>query len=334
MLFRKSLRVCLGGVMLRDASRNEVRRVAAPLWLLVNHSLSPDDFNSLNVTRRAACSIVAHLAYCAIGADERERRNRAKVVPSHVFQELLASEEFDLAEALASIDFVDVEVVRTRGFVAVIVPARDLFLIGVRGTQFAYDWLINAKVWKIADARGERFHRGFLREAEELTEALRERFYSRFAPRIRRFRDGCTIWLSGHSLGGAIAAIINHLELPLRTEACYTFGSPRISNLAHLESLRPTFATHRQLDIVPHCPPKTLGYANFSHEIAPDGGTYVPAGASEMYSFASWIAQLAVSRFPKNHSMECYRSEVIEPAKNDPLNRQYWKPQYDLALSG
>ena len=65
----------------------------------------------------------------------------------------------------------DVSVVRTRSFVAVI-PARDLLLIGVRGTQFAYDWLINLNAAKAIDANGERFHRGFLPEARELAVKL------------------------------------------------------------------------------------------------------------------------------------------------------------------
>jgi hypothetical protein len=316
--------------MLRDAARDEVRKVAAPLWLLVNQSLAPADFDEFNIIRSGACSVVAHLAYCAIGADEKERKSRAKVVPCSIFQQLLAAEEFDFVEALRSADFQDVDVVRTRSFVAVIIPARELFLIGVRGTQFAYDWLINLNIGKATDASGARFHGGFLREARELAEVLSERLGSRYAQYIGRFGGGCTIWLSGHSLGGAIAAILNQMQLRLHINACYTFGAPRISGAQTFSCAYPPFATRRYLDVVPHCPPRAFGYSDFSHQISPDGMDYVPASGIEMYFFLSWLGGLAINHFPKNHSMERYRFEVIEEVKRHPRNQSYWKPEYDF----
>ena len=273
------------------------------------------------------------LAYCVIGADEKERRNRAKVVPCHVFQELLAAEDFDFVETLRSVDFQDVDVVRTRSFLAVIIPARELFLIGIRGTQFAYDWLINLNIGKASDTGGQRFHRGFLREARELIERIRDRLGSRYAQYIGRYRGNCTIWLSGHSLGDAIAAIINQMQLQLPINACYTFGAPRIGKAQQSLRQPPPFATRRSLDIVPHCPPKTLGYSDFLHEVAPDGTAFVPAGGIEMYFFLSWLGGLAINQFPKNHSMERYRFEVIDQAKRHPRNQGHWRPQYDYCGS-
>lgn len=193
--------------MLREAAREEVRKVAGPLFLLLKAALNSGDFDRFNIARSAVCSIVAHLAYCAIGADEKERRNRAKVVPCLLFQELLAAEDFDFVEAVRSLD-IDVDVVRTRKFVAIIVYYSELFLIGVRETQLAYDWLINLNVGKDIDRTGGRFHRGFLQEADELEVALQKRLHSRNWNRVN-FRK-CRIWFAGHSLGGAIAAILNH----------------------------------------------------------------------------------------------------------------------------
>ena len=75
------------------------------------------DINLSNVLAGACgngSTIVAHLAYCAVGTDEKERRNRAKVVPCRVYQDLLVSGDIDLIEILASVDFQDVEIVRKR----------------------------------------------------------------------------------------------------------------------------------------------------------------------------------------------------------------------------
>lgn len=112
--------------MLRDAGREEIRKVALPLWTLLHSTQWPGQPGAFDPIKNGACAIVAHLAYCAVGDDERERKNRAKVVPCRVYQELLAGEPVDFIEALASVDFANVEIVRTRYFVAVIFPAHEV----------------------------------------------------------------------------------------------------------------------------------------------------------------------------------------------------------------
>jgi hypothetical protein len=312
--------------MLRTAAREEIRNVAAPLWLLINHSLWPAKPGEFDVIRNGASSIVAHLAYCAIGADEREKRNRAKVVPCEVFQKLLISEEVDFIEALAGRDFAEIEVVRTRAFVAVIIPARTLLLIGIRGTQFAYDWLINVNIAKARDQSGAYFHAGFLREAQELAGAVQQRLLDRYAKKLAN--PDCAIYLAGHSLGGAVAAILNQMQLAAPINECYTFGTPRISKSNHFASLSQPFATRRDLDIVPHCPPSAFNYADFGNQKTTNGNSYVSADGIELYFFSSWLFGLAINRFLESHSMERYRFEILEEAKRHPRNQPYWKAEW------
>jgi hypothetical protein len=310
--------------MIRDVSREEVRNVAGPLWLLINQSSWPANPGKFDVTRNGAASIAAHLAYCAIGADERERKNRAKVIPCGVYQKLVAGAEFDFLEALRSMDFADVEVVSTKFFVAIVIPLRQFLVIGVRGTQFGYDWAINAKVIKAKDDSGAYFHSGFLREAQELAAALRTRLQDRFAQTMAR--SGCAIYLAGHSLGGAVAAILNQMQFPVPINECYMFGAPRVSNASRFSSLNQPYATRRYLDVVPHCPPSSFNYVDFGDQKATDGSRYEPASRIEMYFFSSWLVGMAVSQFPENHSMEHYRFEVMEQAKK--ANQQYWRSEW------
>jgi len=75
--------------MIRIASRDEIRNVVAPLWLLINQSLWSRNVGEFDIIKNGASTIAAHLAYCAIDADEKERRNRAKVIPCRVYQDLL-----------------------------------------------------------------------------------------------------------------------------------------------------------------------------------------------------------------------------------------------------
>ena len=305
--------------MLRNAAREEIRNVAAPLWLLINSTSWPGNRGEFDIIKNGASTITAHLAYCAIGADEREQRNRAKVVPCRAFQDLLSGEQVDFTDVLRSMDFSDVEVVRTKFFVAVVISVRTFLLIGVRGTQFAYDWLINFKIAKEKGIGGEYFHAGLLREAQELAECLRNQYAKRLAD------SDFAIYLSGHSLGGAVAAILNQMQFAAPINACYMFGAPRISNLKNFYALYQPFATRRYLDIVPHCPPSTFNYADFANQKNPNGDPYVPAGGIELYFFASWLFDLALNQFPKNHSMERYRLEVLEVVKRHPRVQNYWR---------
>jgi hypothetical protein len=104
--------------VIRMASETEILNVAAPLWWLLGHDASwPGVVGEFDLVKSAAAAVVAHLAYCAIGADERERRNRAKVVPCRVYHSLLAEADFDFVAILAArADFLNVEVVRTKSF--------------------------------------------------------------------------------------------------------------------------------------------------------------------------------------------------------------------------
>ena len=178
------------------------------------------------------------------------------------------------------------EIIRTKYFVAILIPVRkDRLFIGIRGTQFAYDWLINVNIAKAKDrASGEYFHVGFLREAEELELALQQRMTSRYAD-----RDS---YVAGHSLGGAIGALINRWQ-PIK--GCYIFGTPRIGNVSRLGRLFEPFAMRRHLDVIPHCPPAAFRYANFKSQIAPDGQPFTEADGLELYFFASWLLQLSLN---------------------------------------
>lgn len=311
--------------MIRTAAETEIRNVAAPLWYLLNYGASwPGVAGEFDLVKSGASAIVAHLAYCAIGADEKEQHNRAKVVPCRVYQKLLAAPDVDLVAILAGRDFANVGVVRTKFFVAIIIPAKEKLLIGVRGTQFAYDWLINVNFAKARDAAtGEYFHAGFLREAQELASALRRYLLERFPAMLQ----SGAVYVAGHSLGGAVAALLNRWETIV---ACYLFGAPRISNSKHLGRVYEPFATRRDLDIVPHCPPASFRYANFERERTTSGEPFAAASNLEFYSFASWLFQLSVNKFPENHSMERYRLEVLQAVKQHPDFARWLKDCPDI----
>ena len=299
----------------------KVRDVIKPLYLLINGTSWPGDPKKFDIIKSSVSAITATLAYCAIEEDERNEISRAKLIPCQLYQELIESESVDIIDILRGSDFPNATVVRTTRCVAVIIPVGDFFLISVRGTKYFYDWLVNLQITKTFGA-GQYFHVGFLRAAQELCYAITNRCTELYADKIKN--NGCAIYLSGHSLGGAVAAILNQMKLPTAVNACYVFASPRISNLSILRGTYCPFATRRYLDIVPHCPPRGLNYADLPIQQAPDGSSFSVTKGPELYEFTRWIISLAFNQFINNHCIEHYKREVFDAVKQCDQVRPYW----------
>lgn len=92
----------------------------------------------------------------------------------------------------------------------------------------------------------------------------------------------CPVFYTGHSLGGALATLAAARRAPNR--AVYTFGSPRVGNLAFARTLRhlPIHRVVDDIDIVAMVPPALLGFAHVGQAVrlrAPRGkGMVQPLG--------------------------------------------------------
>lgn len=138
------------------------------------------------------------------------------------------------------------------GFIAI---KGDLAVIAFRGTNInsPADWLANIDLFRQTPMHGScKFHQGF------------QRSYHRFSDTVRQTisaRSLKTVWITGHSLGGAMAVCcaydLNMHGLPVT--GLVTFGQPRVANPAMAVYLENKFA-NRYLrfvnfdDIVPHVP--------------------------------------------------------------------------------
>jgi hypothetical protein len=71
--------------------------------------------------------------------------------------------------------------------------------------------------------------------------------------------DGYVLYVTGHSLGGALALIATYKIADDSTGACYTFGQPRVAGYGFAQSIRtPTCRVVNGNDIVPRMPPSHL----------------------------------------------------------------------------
>ena len=150
----------------------------------------------------------------------------------------------------------------TQGFVAVRRAGDEMGMavVSFRGTENLQDWMTNLQYSLIpadspqpaANESTARVHQGF-----------RDAFLS-VRGQVDRYlpcAEGLPIFITGHSLGGALATLgAAHLS-GWGLAACYTFGAPRIGNKGFSSSLRtPVYRVVNPLDTVPLVPPWSQGY--------------------------------------------------------------------------
>lgn len=142
----------------------------------------------------------------------------------------------------------------------------DDLVIAFRGTEGnAADWLgTDARMGLVNNRRGAgQLHTGFQRAAHSVYQDVKKF--------IRNIRSADSrIFLCGHSLGGALATIVaawlENDQSILTPHAVFTYGTPRVGNVAFVKQYRQlglaknTFAWVADHDPVPHVPPVAFGY--------------------------------------------------------------------------
>ena len=121
---------------------------------------------------------------------------------------------------------------------------------------------------------GGKVHRGFKNAFNEV--------WAELHPQIKRLQSqGCKIWITGHSLGGALATLCG--SLVDNAQGLYTFGSPRVGNENFKAKYRvKNYRIVNNADIVCRIPPKYkyvhVGVLKFIDEYGTIGdvmGTYL-----------------------------------------------------------
>jgi triacylglycerol lipase len=136
----------------------------------------------------------------------------------------------------------------TQGFVAC---SDTLCLLAFRGTTSVNDWLFNIHV-----RLDGNLHSGFHAAYNAVRMDLHNHLNAHVAPK------GIPLWITGHSLGGALARIaaMNLLDSGIATpRGVYTFGQPRTGNAAFIRECAAklnglTFRYVHAEDIVPRVP--------------------------------------------------------------------------------
>lgn len=146
-------------------------------------------------------------------------------------------------------DFLDVS--DTQGFIA---RAPGVVLVAFRGTESVADWVGNLKLIKTDYENFGQVHYGFLECYKSVRAAVKD------AAR-QAAGSGAKLWITGHSLGGALATLAAaDVYKTCKVAGVYTFGQPRLGNTAFQNYIANNLGSRfyrfvNDDDIVPQLPP-------------------------------------------------------------------------------
>lgn len=141
----------------------------------------------------------------------------------------------------------------TFGFVA----ASDKHVVlAFRGTDQVPDWLTNLQAqMRPEPALGAKVHKGFA----EALDLVWDRMFGKLE---KLWTNGQTFWVTGHSLGGALATLaVRWLPDDWKPFAVCTYGQPRVGDLDFARGYKQRhFRFVNNNDLVPAVPPRFLPF--------------------------------------------------------------------------
>lgn len=173
------------------------------------------------------------------------------------FTGILKQSGFDLLNVI--------HVAETQGFVCKrnVDDEPPYLVLAFRGTEKKVsDWLTDARCIPTTIDGNAKVHTGFLEafdgktnDAGKTAKQVVEDILSRPEAKDSEGRP-LPLFITGHSLGGALALLATKLIAPNVNGACYTFGAPRVANYEYFRFLKtPVYQVVNSADVVPRVPP-------------------------------------------------------------------------------
>lgn len=156
-----------------------------------------------------------------------------------------------LKAALSEADFEIIQIFNSEGTQAFLTK-RDsdkMAVLSFRGTEKEdpRDVITDLNAGFYRDENGTKIHNGFYRAFELVKKDIMDATV--------KVKD-CALYITGHSLGGALALIATRALNFDNLAACYTFGSPKVGNEEFDDDIKPPiYRIVNAYDIVPFSPP-------------------------------------------------------------------------------
>jgi len=141
----------------------------------------------------------------------------------------------------------------------------EMIILVFQGTESRRDWRTNLKI-KLIPSEVGRIHCGFNEAIDSIWKELNQTVFN--------FRNNNqSIWIAGHSLGGALATLAADrlTEKSIEIKGLYTFGQPRVGDKLFAYSFDRkirgrAFRFVHDEDIVPKVPTLLQGYKHIGNE--------------------------------------------------------------------
>ena len=176
-----------------------------------------------------------------------------------VFEAILTNSGFKLLGLI--------NVAETQGFVCKrnMPDEPPYVVVAFRGTEKKVsDWLTDVSAVPIEQGK-TKVHTGFLEaftvktDSEGKTAMDRMQVFLTLPEAQDENSEPLPLFITGHSLGGALALLATRLVAPDVNGACYTFGAPRIANYEYFERIKtPVYRIVNSSDVVPTVPPGAI----------------------------------------------------------------------------
>lgn len=161
--------------------------------------------------------------------------------------------------------FLSVEPFTSNSSQAVVIEHEDFLIASFRGTDEAADWLDNVNLFPMSGPLGD-VHRGFYKATLDVWDSMQA--YIRDLKKQRGDKSS-GLWLTGHSLGGAMAtlAAADLIQQDIPFYGVYTFGQPRVGDRKfartyNMEAGPRHFRFQNNADIVTRIPARISGYSH------------------------------------------------------------------------
>jgi hypothetical protein len=127
---------------------------------------------------------------------------------------------------------------------------KDYAVLSFRGTEGNIKDILSDLKFRLKDGK----HRGFAQAYENVAEEVREYVLG------KPYQGYCPLYITGHSLGAAIAVIATQDLDGVNLAACYTFGCPRVGNAEFDRSVKaPVYRVVNAADGVARVPFFVMG---------------------------------------------------------------------------
>ena len=213
-------------------------------------------------------------------------------------------------------EFKDVVPIEEGNTEAALIEHKEYLCMVFRGTDEPRDWIDNANAFSTEKLFGE-FHKGFWDATEEIWPYL----YAEYQKKYRETKR--PLFITGHSLGGAMATIaaarLIHLDKPFIS--VYTFGQPRVmkrdtARIFNVECGTRFFRFLNNNDIVPRLPPRFMEYSHVGTflyiskegEIHPDPGYWFKL-IDKIDGYKEALGKEGIDAF-EDHQMDDYYSKL------------------------